>query len=103
MSFHLAQALELLGEIELAGGERTHAVSHLAEAVTLFRNRGWRSYLAGALTSLGKAYAGSDPDAAREAFTEAHALFIRLGNLARAGEAEQLASAIQAERSPDSP
>jgi DNA-binding SARP family transcriptional activator len=103
MSFHLAQALELLGEIELAEGERTHAVSHLAEAVTLFRNRGWRSYLAGALTSLGKAYAGSDPDAAREAFTEAHALFIRLGNLARAGEAEQLASAIQAERSPDSP
>jgi tetratricopeptide (TPR) repeat protein len=104
MSFHLAQALELLGEIELAEGEHTAAISHLTESVTLFRNRGWRSYLAGALTSLGKAYSGSAPGAAREAFTEAHALFIRLGNIAQASEAEQLASAIQAEiRSPDSP
>jgi DNA-binding SARP family transcriptional activator/tetratricopeptide (TPR) repeat protein len=104
MSFHLAQALALLGEIELAEGEHAVAVSHLTESVTLFRNRGWRSYLADALTSLGKAYSGTDPDAAREAFTEAHALFIRLGNIAQASETEQLASAIPAGiRSPDSP
>lgn len=94
MSFHLAQALELLGEIDLAEGNHAAAVAHLAESVTLWRNRGWHTYLASALTSLGKAYAGTDPAAAREAFTEAHTLFIRLGNIAQASEAEQLASAL---------
>ncbi|MET0237114.1 MAG: BTAD domain-containing putative transcriptional regulator [Kibdelosporangium sp.] len=97
MSFHLAQALELLGEIDLAGQDHDSAISHLTESVALWRNRGWPTYLAAALTSLGKAYAGSDPLAARDAFTEAHALFIRLGNIAQASEAEQLASAISAE------
>jgi len=87
---HQAEALELLGEIELADGRPARAVAHLEQSVALWRSRGWPSFQAAALASLGRANATLNPEAAREAFQEAHQLFTRLGNLAKAAELEPL-------------
>ncbi|MFE9201927.1 ATP-binding protein [Micromonospora sp. NPDC007230] len=90
MIHHLAEALQLLGEIELAEGRPARAVPHLEESVSLWRTRGWHSFQAATLTSLGQARLNSDPRAAREAFQMAHALFTRLGNTDRAAELQLL-------------
>ncbi|WCN83961.1 ATP-binding protein [Micromonospora sp. LH3U1] len=86
MSHHLAQALEVLGEIELADGCPARAIGHLEESVAIWRTRGWHSMQAAALTNLGKAYAQTEPLAARRAFEEARAIFTRLGNTAKLAE-----------------
>ncbi|CAM3592267.1 BTAD domain-containing putative transcriptional regulator [Kibdelosporangium persicum] len=91
MSHHLAEALEILGSIEVAAGNPAKAVPHLEESVALWRTRGWHSFHAIALTSLGKAYADSDPEAARRAFRSAHDLFVQVGNLDQAAEVARLA------------
>jgi len=79
MPHHVADALGALGEIELAAGRRAEAVDHLRESVAVWRTRGWLSFLAAALTALGRALADVDPDGAREALEEAHDLYSRLG------------------------
>ncbi|MEV6871633.1 BTAD domain-containing putative transcriptional regulator [Amycolatopsis sp. NPDC051128] len=94
MTHHQAEALETLGEIELAAGHAAAAIPLLEESVALWQSRGWHSFHAAALTSLGHAYSGVDRKAAREAFNEARALFIQLGNDAKATELEQLAKTL---------
>ncbi|GIF13976.1 ATP-binding protein [Actinoplanes teichomyceticus] len=74
MGHHLAEALQILGEIELAAGNNDDAITLLEESVQRWRRRGWHSLQAAALVSLGHAYTGVDPAAARRAFTEAEAL-----------------------------
>ncbi|MCX4471657.1 NB-ARC domain-containing protein [Micromonospora sp. NBC_01655] len=83
MSHHLAEALAVLGEIELAEDCPARAIGHLEESVAMWRTRGWHSMQAAALTSLGRAYAHTEPSAARRAFEEAAAIFTRLGDTAR--------------------
>ncbi|ONI75086.1 hypothetical protein ALI144C_40725 [Actinosynnema sp. ALI-1.44] len=91
MSHHLAEALEILGGIELADGDNAAAVACLEESVALWRNRGWHSFHATALTTLGRAYADTDPQAARNALRAAHDLYVQVGNSAMAAEVAQLA------------
>ena len=91
MSHHLGEALEILGSIELADGNKAAAISCLEESVALWRTRGWHSFHATALTSLGKAYADTDPQAARAALRAAHALYVQVGNVAMAAEVARLA------------
>ncbi|GAA3729067.1 hypothetical protein GCM10022225_08090 [Plantactinospora mayteni] len=90
MSHHLAEALEILGEIELAEGHVRRAIGLLEESVALWRTRGWHSYQAKALTTLGRAYAGVDPEAAHTAFDEARRLFARMGDAERAADLARL-------------
>nr|WP_225955167.1 BTAD domain-containing putative transcriptional regulator [Kibdelosporangium phytohabitans] len=90
MSHHLAEALEVLGCVELADGNNAAAVTCLEESVALWRNRGWHSLHATALTSLGKAYADTDPQAAGNAWRSAHDLYVQVGNLASAAEVAAL-------------
>jgi DNA-binding SARP family transcriptional activator len=94
MAHHTADALGLLGEIELAAGDAVTAVTHLRESVAVWRTRGWLSYQAGALTSLGSALSELDPAAARDAFEEARQLFERIGNTGRAEELDQLLASV---------
>ncbi|MFI9530458.1 ATP-binding protein [Micromonospora rosaria] len=93
MVHHLAEALQLLGEIELAEGRPARAVPHLEESVSLWRTRGWLSFQAATLTSLGRARLDADPQGARDAFQEAHALLTRLG---RTDQAARLVGLIDA-------
>ncbi|MFG2905453.1 ATP-binding protein [Kitasatospora sp. NPDC048286] len=67
LGHHLAQALGILGELDLAAGDHASAVGHLEESVLVWRARGWRSFLAEALRALGRAYeaAGLAESAAR--------------------------------------
>ncbi|WP_441223908.1 BTAD domain-containing putative transcriptional regulator [Phytohabitans sp. LJ34] len=67
MSHHVADALGALGEIELAAGRPEQAVSYLEQSVAIWRTRGWLSFLAAALHTLGQAYeaSGDEPAAAR--------------------------------------
>jgi tetratricopeptide (TPR) repeat protein len=86
MSHHLAEALAVLGEIELAADCPARAIGHLEESVAMWRTRGWHSMQAAALTSLGKAYTHTEPLAARRAFEEANEIFTRLGDTAKLAE-----------------
>jgi tetratricopeptide (TPR) repeat protein len=86
MTHHMADALTILGEIDLAAGRRESAIDRLRESVRLWRTRGWPSFLATALSSLGDAYASSDEPAARAAWSEARELFARSGPDPRAEE-----------------
>ncbi|UVS78534.1 BTAD domain-containing putative transcriptional regulator [Actinokineospora sp. UTMC 2448] len=74
MTHHTAEGLELLGLLALAENRPHDAVTHLEESVALWRTRGWHSYHAAALESLGRAYEQVDPAAARRAFAEARAV-----------------------------
>jgi hypothetical protein len=80
MTHHVADALGVLGEIELADGRPDKAVSYLEQSVAMWRTRGWLFFLATALASLGRAYSPLDQEAATAAFTEAREIFTRLGN-----------------------
>jgi hypothetical protein len=81
MIHHVADALGVLGEIALAEGRHGDAVEHLAESVRLWRTRGWPSFLALALATLGDAY--QDVEAASRCWTEARDLFAGLGSTGR--------------------
>ena len=86
MSHHIAEALGLLGEIALAAGDRETAVERFTESVTMWRTRGWLSYLASALAMLGTAQAELDETAARAALVEARDVFAQLNNAQRRDE-----------------
>jgi tetratricopeptide (TPR) repeat protein len=90
MAHHTADALGLLGEIDLVAGDVPAAVRHLRESVALWRTRGWLSYQAAALTTLGSALSDIDPAGAREAFEEARQIFERIGDPGRAAELTEL-------------
>jgi tetratricopeptide (TPR) repeat protein len=90
MIHHIADALTILGDVELAEGQPARAVAYLAEAVELWRTRGWPSFLAGALQSLGGAQARVDRRAAREAWSEARDIFRELEQPAKVDELTQL-------------
>jgi tetratricopeptide (TPR) repeat protein len=65
MSHHLADALLVLGRLELAAGDPASAVAYLEESVELWRRRGWGSFLAEAQEALASARAArSSADAA---------------------------------------
>ena len=84
MTHHTAEGLELLGLLALEDNRPHDAVAHLEESVALWRTRGWHSYHAAALESLGRAYEQVDPVAARRAFTEAREVYLRIGDTDRA-------------------
>ncbi|MQS15629.1 hypothetical protein F7Q99_26000 [Streptomyces kaniharaensis] len=42
--------------MDLAAGDHASAVAYLEESVLVWRARGWRSFLVGALQALGRAY-----------------------------------------------
>jgi DNA-binding SARP family transcriptional activator/tetratricopeptide (TPR) repeat protein len=75
---HNADALGVLGEIELAEGRRELAVEYLTESVRRWRSRGWPSFLAEALTNLGRALVVGDPRAACAAWAEARNIYATL-------------------------
>lgn len=60
---HRADALTLLGQIEIASGRAELAVEYLEPAVELWRSRGWQAFLDGAQQLLEQAYAASGRDA----------------------------------------
>ncbi|MFG2000319.1 BTAD domain-containing putative transcriptional regulator [Spirillospora sp. NPDC048911] len=72
---HLAESLALLGTLNLAAGDAPAAVACLEKSVTVWRTRGWFSFLAATLRTLADAHdaAGND-EAAREARAEADSL-----------------------------
>ncbi|MEU7858132.1 BTAD domain-containing putative transcriptional regulator [Nonomuraea sp. NPDC049141] len=75
LAHHRADALWVLGEVDLAEGRIDEAVTHLEESVRLWRTRGWQEFLAGALAGLADAYtAAGDLPAAAAARQEADAL-----------------------------
>ncbi|REF99451.1 tetratricopeptide repeat protein [Asanoa ferruginea] len=80
MRHHVADALSILGEISVAEGRPASAVPYLVESVAMWRKRGWLSFLASALVSLGLAFASSDQQAARAALTEAREIYTQLGD-----------------------
>jgi tetratricopeptide (TPR) repeat protein len=84
MTHHVADSLAILGEVELAAGNPRPAARYLRESVALWRTRGWLTFQAGALASLGRALSTLDRDAARTAFEEARDIFIRIGDTRRA-------------------
>ncbi|HEU4425509.1 MAG TPA: BTAD domain-containing putative transcriptional regulator [Pilimelia sp.] len=90
MTHHIADSLAVLGELELAAGRTAEAIGYLDESVRLWRTRGWPSFLAATLSSLGDAYRDIDAQAARAAWSEARDLFAKVGNDARADELTRL-------------
>ncbi|MFI6156356.1 ATP-binding protein [Kitasatospora sp. NPDC051170] len=75
MGHHLAHALGVLGELDLAAGDHTSAIARLEESVLIWRARGWRSFLAAALHTLARAYDRAGlPDSATRALAEAREL-----------------------------
>ncbi|MFI0485720.1 AfsR/SARP family transcriptional regulator [Actinomadura sp. 9N215] len=91
---HLADALGVLGELNLAEGDVPEAVACLERSVQVWRTRGWIPFLARALRTLGDAQsAACDHDAARASWTEARELFDRIDDAAgHSSVAERLAS-----------
>ncbi|MER7672443.1 BTAD domain-containing putative transcriptional regulator [Kitasatospora sp. NPDC096128] len=72
MGHHLAQALGILGELDLTAGDHASAIAHLEESVLVWRARGWRSFLATALRTLGRAYqAAGLPESTARVLAEA--------------------------------
>jgi DNA-binding SARP family transcriptional activator len=81
MRHHLADSLKVLGDLDLAAGRFATATLRLEESVLVWRSRGWSSFLAETLRSLGRAHAGTgDGEAAAEAWTEARTLFKELSD-----------------------
>ncbi|MFF0154815.1 hypothetical protein [Micromonospora sp. NPDC005203] len=63
--------------------------------------RGWHSFQAAALTTLGKAYLDVDPGAARPAFVDAQALWAQLGNTDMVAELGLLADTASGPGEPE--
>ncbi|MFI5952307.1 BTAD domain-containing putative transcriptional regulator [Cryptosporangium sp. NPDC051539] len=80
MPHHMADALGILGEIELNAGHPAEAAEYLRESVALWRTRGWLRFQAAALVLLGRAlHELGDPSAAH-ALREAQTLFTDAGD-----------------------
>ncbi|WP_433796724.1 BTAD domain-containing putative transcriptional regulator [Actinoplanes sp. CA-252034] len=87
MTHHVAESLDVLGEIELNAGHSAEAAVHLRESVGLWRTRGWLRFQAQALVLLGRALSDHEGEAA---LAEAADLFTRLGDTGGAAEADRL-------------
>jgi YD repeat-containing protein len=94
MGHHVAEALTVLGEAELAEGDAAGAVAHLREAVGVWRTRGWLSFQADALAVLGQALSDTDPGGARDAYDEAGRLYEQTGATAKATTAAAAAARL---------
>ncbi|MGI5230392.1 BTAD domain-containing putative transcriptional regulator [Actinoallomurus sp. CA-142502] len=91
MPHHLADALRVLGDLDLAAGRYASATLRLEESVQIWRSRGWTSFLSETLRSLGRAHAGTgDTTAAVRAWAEARTLFEELADTAGAAEVTAL-------------
>jgi tetratricopeptide (TPR) repeat protein len=87
---HLADALGVLGEMNLADGDVPGAIACLTRSVQVWRTRGWIPCLARTLRTLGDAHAAiDDHEAARTSWTEARELFERIDDDAGRGSAEK--------------
>jgi DNA-binding SARP family transcriptional activator/tetratricopeptide (TPR) repeat protein len=95
MTHHVADALSILGEIELRAGRASQAAAYLHESVALWRTRGWLRFQAGALALLGQALSTLDRDSAVRALDEAAGLFADAGDPARAGDVTVLRQQVQ--------
>jgi DNA-binding SARP family transcriptional activator/tetratricopeptide (TPR) repeat protein len=96
MPHHLADALKVLGDLDLAAGRFASAVIRLEESVEVWRSRGWTAFLAETLRSLGRAHAGAgDDEAAAGAWTEARELFTGLRDPGAAAEVETLLAGVR--------
>jgi tetratricopeptide (TPR) repeat protein len=91
---HTADALGVLGAIELAENNHDAAIGHLEASVRLWRRRGWPAFLAAALRELGDAQVRADPAAARRSFSEARDIHQRLGHVESTAELVDLISAL---------
>ncbi|MDR7277418.1 AfsR/SARP family transcriptional regulator [Catenuloplanes atrovinosus] len=87
---HTADALGVLGAVELADGNHRSAVDHLSASVRLWRQRGWGTFLADALRTLGDARAAIDPEAALAAWREARDIYAELGHTPKVAELDAL-------------
>ena len=87
---HVADALGVLGEIDLIEGRHHDAVEHLEASVRLWRTRGWPAFLAAVLVNLGHAHAATESLAARRAWTEARDIYAQLGQRTKVDELEAL-------------
>jgi hypothetical protein len=97
MRHHLADALTVLGDLDLAAGRHASATIRLEESVLAWRSRGWTAFLAASLRSLGRAHAGTgDDEAAARAWTEARALFGGLADTAAVAELTALLAGVRA-------
>jgi tetratricopeptide (TPR) repeat protein len=91
MPHHLADALRVLGDLDLAEARYASATLRLEESVQVWRGRGWTSFLAETLRSLGHAHAGTgDETSAIRAWTEARDLFADLSDKDAAAELSAL-------------
>lgn len=90
MPHHVADALGILGEIELDAGRPGEAVVYLRESVAIWRTRGWLRFLAGALRLLGRALGTLDRRAAADALRESADLFAQAGDAGNAADATRL-------------
>ncbi|MGH3373398.1 MAG: AfsR/SARP family transcriptional regulator, partial [Actinoallomurus sp.] len=87
MRHHMADSLKVLGDLDLAAGRYASATIRLEESVLVWRSRGWTSFLADTLRSLGHAHAGTgDGESAAGAWTEARSLFEELSDAEGAAE-----------------
>ncbi|MDP9792771.1 DNA-binding SARP family transcriptional activator [Catenuloplanes nepalensis] len=89
---HTADALGVLGAVELADGNHRRAVDHLSASVQLWRQRGWGAFLADALRTLGDAQAPDSPQAALDAWREAREIYVSLGHAPHVAELDALIS-----------
>ncbi|URN07510.1 NB-ARC domain-containing protein [Actinomadura madurae] len=75
----LADALSVLGQLDLAEGDPPAAIATLERSVRVWRTRGWIPYLARTLRALGDAHdAAGDHRTARAVWLEARELFGRI-------------------------
>jgi tetratricopeptide (TPR) repeat protein len=97
MRHHLADALTVLGDLDLAAGRFAAATIRLEESVLVWRSRGWTAFLAESLRSLGRAHVGTgDDEAAVRVWTEARALFDGLSDTAAVAELTALLAGVRA-------
>jgi hypothetical protein len=97
MRHHLADSLKVLGDLDLAAGRFASATLRLEESVLVWRSRGWSSFLAATLRSLGHAHAGTgESESAAKAWTEARTLFEELSDTSAAAEVTALLRSMRA-------
>ena len=97
MRHHLADSLKVLGDLDLTAGRFASATLRLEESVLVWRSRGWSSFLAATLRSLGHAHAGAGESAAAvKAWAEARTLFEELSDTTSVAEVTALLQGARA-------